>query len=174
MFLKVMSDEHHLKDSDLAKNFLMIEIPKGHRVFFKKDESYPEEDSHKIALIGPWAGLEGICEPWEPEMKSQVVAIPANAYLISDAGDTIGRQSSLPANGHPQMPDNSAELAERPVSWGSIIGDVSASAEGKMITTRQRYNRYRALSAKLGLHLSDEEFNELRQLRAMLNIAPGQ
>lgn len=157
MFLKVMSDEHHLKDSDPAKNFSMIEIPKGHRLFFKKDESYPEGDPHKIALIGPWAGLEGTCEPWPIEMQSQVVAIPSTAYVISDDGNTIARQSSIDPN------KNYAVDEAEPIALGL--------AAERMIGTRKDYNRYRELSARPAIELDDDKLNELLELRRRLRLS---
>ncbi len=95
MFLKIMSDEHHLQDSDVSKNFTLIPVPEGHRVSFMKDASYPEGDPHVVALIGPHAGLEQLGLEFFPVAeRSLVLSVEGWAYVLNEEGKTIARRSS--------------------------------------------------------------------------------
>lgn len=87
-YLKIMSSED-LHDSDKRKNFTIVTIGPLDRCVFVPDMSYPADDPHVCALIGPHAGvdIEGFDIP-ESE-RDRVVALTGMTYVMSDMGKTV-------------------------------------------------------------------------------------
>lgn len=88
LYLKIMSDQN-LADSDPQKNYIIVPIANGHRLAFVRDESYPKEDPHVVALIGPHAGCGTAFDNIPEEDKDMVVPLTGNAYVLSESGKTI-------------------------------------------------------------------------------------